>query len=51
MEPVKPPSKPEDQATVTRRTFGGKLVYIPPAVLAVIDATERPALAQSPIPQ
>jgi hypothetical protein len=50
--------KPEDQdqvvadadptsADVSRRKFGAKLVYVPPAVLAVIDATKRPALAAS----
>jgi hypothetical protein len=47
MEPVKLPSKPDTDDVVTRRTFGGKLVYVPPTVLAVIKATERPALAQS----
>jgi hypothetical protein len=45
MEPAKPPSKPESNDLVSRRTFGGKLVYVPPTVLAVIRATERPALA------
>ncbi len=47
MEPLKPPSKPENKDAVTRRTFGGKLVWVPPAVLAVINASERPALAVS----
>ena len=48
MEPDKLPSKPADDEIVSRRAFGGKLVYLPPTVLAVIKATERPALAQSP---
>ncbi|HEX4595641.1 MAG TPA: hypothetical protein VH157_15255 [Bryobacteraceae bacterium] len=48
MEPAKLPSKPADDEIVSRRVFGGKLVYLPPTVLAVIKATERPALAQSP---
>jgi hypothetical protein len=51
MEPTKPPSKPETDDVVSRRTFGGKLLYVPPTVLAVIKATERPALAQSGEPQ
>ena len=34
------------QESVTRRKIA-KLVYIAPAVLAVIAASERPALAQS----
>ena len=47
MEPVKPPSKPDNTEVVTRRNFGGKLVWVPPAVLAVVNAAQRPALAQS----
>ena len=47
MEPAKPLSKTETTDVVSRRSFGGKLVYIPPTVLAVIKATERPALAAS----
>jgi len=47
MEQTKPASKPESDDVVSRRTFGGKLLYVPPTVLAVIKATERPALAQS----
>ena len=58
MELPEPLSKPEDQdqivpdadgasAEVSRRKFGAKLVYVPPAVLAVIDAAQRPVLAQS----
>jgi hypothetical protein len=47
MEPVKLPSKPDTDASVSRRSFGGKLLYVPPTVLAVIKATERPALAFS----
>jgi hypothetical protein len=50
MEPTKP-SKPVTADVVSRRSFGGKLVYVPPAVLAVIKATERPALATSGEPQ
>jgi hypothetical protein len=30
---------------VSRRKFGPKLVYVSPAVLAVIDASQRPTLA------
>lgn len=45
MEPVTPPSKPDGDEVVNRRAFGAKLLYIPPAVLAVIEAAERPALA------
>ena len=47
MEPSKPPSKLDQHEVVSRRSFGGKLLYVPPTVLAVIKATERPALAQS----
>jgi hypothetical protein len=47
MEPIKPPSKPDSDDVVSRRSFGGKLLYVPPTVLAVIQAAERPALAQS----
>jgi hypothetical protein len=47
MEPITPPSKPDNDDVVSRRRFGGKLLYVPPTVLAVIKATERPALAQS----
>jgi hypothetical protein len=47
MEPAKRPSKPEPDDLVSRRSFGGKLVWVPPTVLAVIKATERPALAAS----
>jgi hypothetical protein len=47
MEPTKPTPNSDNRDVVSRRTFGGKLVYIPPAVLAVVKATERPALAQS----
>jgi hypothetical protein len=47
MEPAKPPFKPDNDDVVSRRSFGGKLVYVPPTVLAVIKATERPALAGS----
>jgi hypothetical protein len=50
MEPVKSPSQPDSDEAVSRRSFGGKLLYVPPTVLAVIKATERPALAQSPTP-
>jgi len=45
MEPVTPPSKPNGDEVVNRRAFGAKLLYVPPAVLAVIEAAERPALA------
>jgi hypothetical protein len=47
MEPIKPPCNPDSDDVVSRRSFGGKLLYVPPTVLAVIKATERPALAQS----
>jgi hypothetical protein len=47
MEPTTPLSKPDSDEPVSRRSFGGKLLYVPPTVLAVIKATERPALAQS----
>jgi hypothetical protein len=58
MEPFEPLRKPESAAVVaansdaereevSRRKFGAKLLYVPPAVLAVIDATQRPALASS----
>jgi hypothetical protein len=47
MEPVKPPAKPDNDEVVSRRSLGGKLLYVPPAVLAIIKATARPALAQS----
>jgi hypothetical protein len=47
MEPANLPSKPDTDEVVNRRTFGGKLLYVPPTVLAVIKATERPALALS----
>ena len=50
-EPAKPASEPHDDEVVSRRRFGGKLLYVPPTVLAVIKATERPALAQSPVMQ
>ena len=61
MEPLDPLRKLEDKdevvadavaanTEVSRRKFGAKLVYVPPAVLAVIDATKRPALAQSGCP-
>jgi len=49
METSKPPSQPDSDDVVTRRSFGGKLLYVPPTVLAVIKATERPALAQSAV--
>ncbi|HTA72329.1 MAG TPA: hypothetical protein VK776_28815 [Bryobacteraceae bacterium] len=51
MEPIKSPSKPDSDNVVSRRNFGGKLLYVPPTVLAVIQAAERPALAQSGGPQ
>jgi hypothetical protein len=47
MEPIQPPSKPDSDDVVSRRSFGGKLLYVPPTVLAVIEAAQRPALAQS----
>ena len=47
MEPIQPPSKPDNDDVVSRRSFGGKLLYVPPTVLAVIQAAERSALAQS----
>jgi hypothetical protein len=47
MEPIKPPSEADTDDVVSRRSFGGKLLYVPPTVLAIIQATERPALAQS----
>jgi hypothetical protein len=46
MESTKPVSKPDDDV-VSRRSFGGKLLYVPPTVLAVIKASERPAIAVS----
>jgi hypothetical protein len=50
MEPIKPPCNPDSDDVVSRRSFGGKLLYVPPTILAVIQAAERPALAQS-LPQ
>jgi len=47
MESTKPVSKPDNDDVVSRRNFGGKLLYVPPTVLAVIKASERPAIAQS----
>ena len=38
---------PKEDASVTRRRFSKKAAYVAPAVLAVIAAAERPALAQS----
>ena len=38
---------PKEDPSVTRRIFSNKALYIAPAVLAVIAAVERPALAQS----
>ena len=50
MAPPNNPSQPDRDDVVSRRGFGGKLLYVPPTVLAVIKASERPALAQS-LPQ
>jgi hypothetical protein len=50
----KPNENTSDQATdgcVTRRDLAKKAVYVVPAVLAVIAATERPVFAGSGLTQ
>ena len=46
MADPKTPDQEKDHS-VTRRDIGKKVAYIAPAVLAVIAAAERPALAAS----
>ncbi|HWY47049.1 MAG TPA: hypothetical protein VNX70_06685 [Bryobacteraceae bacterium] len=48
-EPAKFPSTPHQDEVVSRRRFGGKLLYVPPTVLAVIKATEQPLAASAGI--
>jgi hypothetical protein len=47
---ITPDGKTDEQKTdrpVSRRVIAKKIAYAAPAVLAVVAATERPALAQS----
>lgn len=48
----KTPTPMEDEPVVSRRALAKKVAYVAPAVLAVIVAAERPALASSgsPVP-
>jgi hypothetical protein len=43
-------STPEKDESVSRRAIAKKIAYAAPAVLAVIAASERPALAASTQP-
>ncbi len=43
-------SNPKPDDSVSRRVLAKKIAYVAPVALAVIAASERPALAQSSAP-
>jgi hypothetical protein len=43
-------SHSDQETSVSRRAFSKKAAWVAPTVLAVIAASERPALAQSVVP-